>query len=47
MTGYKKFFDQKELKKMSSLLNVSNTSSKSEKFNLNDIEVIVDSKEQN
>ena len=32
---------------MSSLLNVSNGSSKPEEFNLNDIEVIVDSEEQN
>ena len=32
---------------MSSFLNVSNTSSKSEEFNLNDIELIVDSEEQN
>ena len=32
--------------KMSSLLNVSNLSSKSEEINLNDIEVLVDSKEQ-
>ena len=33
--------------KLSSLLNVSNGSSKSVEFNLNDIEVLVDSKEQN
>ena len=33
--------------KMSSLLNVSNTRSKSEKFNPKDIEVLVDSEEQN
>ena len=32
---------------MSSLLNVSNTSNESEEFSLKDIEVIVDSKEQN
>ena len=32
---------------MSSVLNVSNGSSKSEEFNLNDIEVLVDSQEQN
>ena len=32
---------------MSSLLNVSNDSSKPEEFNLNDIEVLVDSEEQN
>ena len=38
------FFDQQELQiKMFSLLNVSNGSSKSEEFNLNDIEVLVDS----
>ena len=41
MTGYKKFFDQKELqiKISSSLLNVSNDSSKPEDFSLKDIEV--------
>ena len=40
------FFDQQELqKKMFSLLSVSNGSSKSEEFNLNDIEVLVDSEE--
>ena len=33
--------------KMFSLLNVSNGSSKPEEFNLNDIEVVVDSEEQN
>ena len=32
---------------MSSVLNVSNDSSKSKEFNLNDIEVLVDSEEQN
>ena len=32
---------------MFSLLNVSNASSKLEEFNLNDIEVVVDSEEQN
>ena len=32
---------------MSSVLNVSNGSSKSKEFNLNDIEVLVDSEEQN
>ena len=48
MTRYKKCFDQKELQiKMSSLLNVSNGSSKSEELSLNDIEVLVDKKEQN
>ena len=41
MTGYKKNFDQKELqiKISSSLLNVSNDSSKPEDFSLKDIEV--------
>ena len=39
---------KKELQiKMSFLLNVSNTSSKSEESNLNDIEVRIDSEEQN
>ena len=39
---------QKELKiKMSSLLNVSNASNKPEEFSLKDIEVFVNSKEQN
>ena len=33
--------------KMSSLLNVSNGSSKSEEFNFKDIEVLVDSEEEN
>ena len=33
--------------KMSSLLNVSNGSSKSEEFSFKDIEVVVESKEQN
>ena len=38
-----KFFGQKELQiKMYSLLNVSNTTSKSEEFILNDIELLVD-----
>ena len=42
------FLDQKELLiKMSSLLNVSNASSKSEEISLKDIEVFVDSGEQN
>ena len=45
VTGYKIFFDQKELQiKKSSLLNVSNTNSKSETFSL---EVLVDSEKQN
>ena len=48
MTRYKKIFDQKELQiKMSSLLNVSNGSSKPEEFSLNDTEVVVDREEQN
>ena len=43
-----KFFRLKEnQRKMSSLLNVSNASSKSEEFSLKDIEVFVDSGEQN
>ena len=43
-----KFFDPKRTKiKMSSLLNVSNDSNKPEEFNLKDIEVFVDSEEQN
>ena len=33
--------------KMSSLFNISNGSSKSEEFNLKDIEVLVESEEQN
>ena len=42
------FFEQKELKiKMSSLLNVSNANSKLDEFSLKDIEVLVDSEEQN
>ena len=42
-------FDSKRVtnKMASSLLNVSNDSSKSEEFSLNDIEVLVDNKEQN
>ena len=48
MTGYKNFFDQKEVQiKISSFLNVSNCSSKSEEFSLNDIQVLVDSEEKN
>ena len=44
VTGYKKFFDQKELQiEISSLLNGS---SKPEEFSLNDIEVLVDNKGQ-
>ena len=44
-----KFFDPKRItnKMSSSLLNVSNGSSKSEDFSLNDIEVFEDSGEQN
>ena len=42
------FFNQKELQiKMSSLLNVFNSSRKPEEFRLKDIEVLVDSEEQN
>ena len=33
--------------KMSSLLNIFNDSSRPEEFNLNDIEVLVENKEQN
>ena len=49
MTGCKKFLTQKQLKiKMSSLLNVSNDAdSKPKEFSINDIEVLVDKKEQN
>ena len=48
MTGYKNFLNEKELQiKMSSLLSVSNDSSKPEKFSLNDIKVLTDSGEQN
>ena len=48
MTGYKSFLTKKNYKiKMSSFLNVSDTSRKSDEFNLNDIEVIVDSERQN
>ena len=48
MTGYKIFLTHKELQiKMSSLLNVSNASSKPEEFSLKDIEVLVDCEEQN
>ena len=47
LTGYEKCFWKKELQiKMSSLLNVSN-GSKSEEFNLKDIGVRIDNKEQN
>ena len=48
MTGYKIFFDSKRsTNEMSSLLNVCNGCSKSEEFSLNNIEVLVDNKEQN
>ena len=48
MDQIQKFLDLKEPKiKMSSLLNVSNVSNEPEKFNLKDIEVFVDSEEQN
>ena len=43
-----KIFGQKELQiKMFSLLNVSNASNKPEEFSVKDIEVFVDSEEQN
>ena len=42
------FFDLKELQiKMSSVLNVSNANSKLEEFSIKDIEMLVDSKDQN
>ena len=48
VTGIQKVFDQKEVQiNMSSLLNVSNGSSQPEEFSLNNIEVLVDNKEQN
>ena len=48
VTRYKIFLIQKELQvKMPSSLNVSNASNKSEEFSLKDIEVLVDSEEQN
>ena len=48
MDQIQKFLDLKEPKiKMSSLLNVSNASNEPEKFDLKDIEVFVDSEEQN
>ena len=48
VTGYKNFLTQKELQiKMSSLLNISNASSKPKEFRLNDIEVVANSEEQN
>ena len=48
VTGYKKFFDLKELKiKMFSVLNVSNGSSRPEELSIKDIEMLVDSEEQN
>ena len=44
VTGYKKFFDQKELQiEMSSLFNGS---SKPEEFSPNEVEVLVDNKGQ-
>ena len=46
VTRYKNFLSQKEVQiKISSVLNVSNGSSKPEEFSLNDIEVLVDNKE--
>ena len=48
VTRCKKFFGLKELKiKMSSVLNVSNDSSKSQELSIKDIEMLVDSEEQN
>ena len=48
MTRYKSFFDLKRRKnKMSSMLNVSNVNNKSEEFRIKDIEMLVDSEEQN
>ena len=48
VTEYKNFLTQKELqRKMSSLLNVSNASNKCEEFSLKDIEMFVESEEQN
>ena len=48
VTGYKNFFGLKELQiKMSSSLNVSNSSAKPEEFNLSDTEVVVDSEGEN
>ena len=45
MTKYKSFF---QIKMSSSLLNISNdASSKSEEFSINDIEILVESEEQN
>ena len=45
---YKKFLSLKELKiKISTVLNVSNGSSKAEEFSLKDIEVLVGSEGQN
>ena len=47
VTRYKNFLSQKEVQiKISSVLNVSNGSSKPEEFSLKDIEVLVDNKEQ-
>ena len=47
MIRYKQFLDPQGNKKKSSVLNVSNDSSKFEGFSLKDIEVFVDSEEQN
>ena len=48
MTRYKKISGQKELQiKMFSLLNVSNVNNKPEEFSVKDIEVFLDSEEQN
>ena len=47
MTGYKNVLTPKEVEiKISSVLNVSNSISKPEEFNLKDNEVFVDNKEQ-
>ena len=48
MTGYKNFLTQKEVQmKMSSVLNVSNDSSKPQAFSIKDIDMLVDNKELN
>ena len=48
VTRYKNFLNQKEVQiKISSVLNVSNGTSKAEEFSLKDIEMLADSEEQN
>ena len=48
VTRYKNFLNQKEVQiKISSVLNVSNGTSKAEEFSLKDSEVLADSEEQN